>query len=158
MIPLTLKTCERAECLNLHHAITVNHCTAAEMWGRQWPPPSPRNMLTVFDRTCDCSVVSSFLEHEPSQVFPQWGSWLASTDVCKFKTVITGGKWRFTESNKNCIWQARSVLPLYTFKISESDGKISVLLSAWTFPTASRCSHLSAFLFIHLKFWIWRTL
>lgn len=84
--------------------------------------------------------------------------WLASTDVCKFKTVIAGGKRRFTESNKNCIWQARSVLPLYTFKISESDGNISVLLSAWTFPTASRCSHLSAFLFIHLKFWIWRTL
>ena len=57
---VTLKTCEPTECLNLHRAITVNHCTAVDMWGSWVPPPASQKTQTMFDRACDCSVMTRF--------------------------------------------------------------------------------------------------
>ena len=134
MIPLTLKTCEPAECLNLHHAITVNHSTAAGDVGQGSDLPHPR-------RTCwlcltEHAIAASYLVFSNMSHLKCSTSgdlWPASTDMCKFKTAISGGKRCFANSlaqqklhptstfcspsvsvQNNWIWQ-RSVCVAVTF-------------------------------------------
>lgn len=57
VIPLTLKTCEPTERLQLHHSQLLHSCTNVADW---LPPLSHQNMQTLFNRTYTFSVTFSF--------------------------------------------------------------------------------------------------